>query len=371
MAGIGDEELRKLEELFGTWGLETKLRNVEDLQKLMETKKEVKKERKDSHRDTIPKLPIFTGKDDSNATPFELWEYDVTCLMNEYSEEVVMESMRRSLRGEAAMVMVREGPGLKPRAMLEKLEGLYGTVAPDSTLLSRFYRAEQETGEEVSTWVCRLEGYIKRVQQQGLISAGTKEEMLRTKIWTGLTNQELKQATRHSFDTIKNVHELVVKLRSVELEMGNGSIKGKKEDKGEKTKVKSQAIHKTESGSVYDLVKELGNKMERMEKEIADIKSQQQQFSQGSQQYSSSGYNRSGRGRGRSRGKGRGQYYKPQLQAPAPNSVSSEPKKEKKISEDVVCYRCGEVGHIALGCRVRTDHLHHLNDELPLSGGEQ
>ena len=36
---------------------------------------------------------------------------------------------------------------------------------------------------------------------------------------------------------------------------------------------------------------------------------------------------------------------------------------QKKKTEDVVCYRCRQICHISLGCRVRTDQFRHLNKQ--------
>lgn len=41
--------------------------------------------------------------------------------------------------------------------------------------------------------------------------------MLRTKFWTGLSNQSLKNSTRHLFDTIKDFQHLLRDMRKVEL----------------------------------------------------------------------------------------------------------------------------------------------------------
>lgn len=377
MAEIGTEELKKLEEIFGEWGISTKMTSLEDLKTLLtvkpevkqEVKPEVKQEEQTVHsrskgRDMVPKLPIFTGGKESQATPFELWKHDVDWLRKQYAEEIVLESVRRSLKGEAALVMVRLGTDLNIRLLLHKFEVLYGTVDSESALLTTFYAAEQEPEEDVKTWCCRLEGLLQRVEEQGLISSTAKNEMLRTKLWTGLANTELKQSTRHSFDNLKDVHQLVIKLRTVEMELGHGD----KKEKTEKKKIKNQAIQNTEN-TTQTMLKQLSDRLGRMEEDIKHVKTKQEQ--QQEQQQDSSSKEEShrwnkqrndrGRGRSRGRGRGRGQEYRP----------TEGKEDEDKPREEIVCYKCGQIGHIALGCRVRTDHMRHLNDELPLPGGGQ
>ena len=41
----------------------------------------------------------------------------------------------------------------------------------------------------------------------------------------------------------------------------------------------------------------------------------------------------------------------------------------QRPDEEPACYKCGQKGHIAIGCRVRTDHRKaHLNYRKPTSG---
>ena len=379
MATLSQDDLNKLKDVFGEWGLQAKIESPEDLKNLMLQSQSIKKEPTETSRVRdeprrrleVPKLPYFSGKVEPNGTPYDVWRYDVECLQSnrEYSEDMIAEAIRRSLKGDAAMVMVRLGSKASRMELLMKLDGLYGNVATESSLLTQFYAANQREGEDIAAWSLRLENLIQKVQDQGLISAGTRKEMLRTKIWTGLTNEELKHATRHRYDTIRDVDELIIVLRSMEQE----TLSMKKPDREDKKKVKVQAIQKTETDLTQKTLQDLGDRLEKIEKDIKEIKQKQEHdFSQNDQRHTEHYGSSFTRGRGQGRGRGRGRYGRWSETRSTRDEDSSELQLGKEDTQtEVTCYRCGQKGHIALGCRVRTDHLRHLNAESPLRGGKQ
>ena len=58
----------------------------------------------------IPKISCFSGDGGKQDTTYDLWRYEVDCLIKEkYSEETIAQSMRLSLRGDAGKVAMRLG----------------------------------------------------------------------------------------------------------------------------------------------------------------------------------------------------------------------------------------------------------------------
>jgi len=389
-----DEDLKKLGALFTELGVKPNLDSAEGLQTWMTEwthAREVKKEREDvrpktetSHQmaDRIPRLPNFTATSEhKDSTPYEVWRYEVECLLLSelHSRDSIAEAVRRSLKGEAAKVAMRLGVGITTRELIRKFDGLYGTVATEASLLTLFYASQQEESEDVATWSLRLEDIIQKVVSKGLISQGTTNEMLRSKLWTGLADDRLKQATRYKYDTIKNYDDLVVELRRVEQEMSSIHLKGKKSEKKitsqmiqKKTGVDERTSAQEERTKVAPDWKKLEEKLDRIEKDVSELKADRQiSDSRGTYARNSRGTYRGndrgtyrGNSRGRYRGKSRNRFQE------ARGDMSSEGQ-DKANGDTIICYRCGGEGHIALGCRVRTDHLRQLKDESPLSGVRQ
>ena len=371
MTEMNEEDLRKLGSYFTELGMKPQLDSAEQFKEWMEkqgpsatatVKKEPSAYREEQHLtiDRIPRISNFWGTTDSkDATSYDLWRYEVECLLNEgrYSREVIAEAIRRSLKGEAAKLAMRMGPKAVIAELLHKLDGRYGVVMTESSLLTHFYTTVQKDSEDVTTWSVRIEDIIQQVQQKGLISRGTMTEMLRSKLWSGLRDEQLRQATRHKYDTIKDFDELVIAIRCVESE-----TKGFANDK---KKAKAQVLQQNKEGNRDDKTQEMFRSLERrldsLEKDIKEIKSRDfsRREDSGDQQKYQPLYSGRGRGRGGRRGRGSGR------QQEARRAESSSKQSEEK-KDDVVCYRCGQKGHISLGCRVRTDHLRNLNGKSPM-----
>lgn len=357
------EELQKLGALFDELGVKPKLTSKEELQEWMLAyaagqKPTIKKEQPDKDHEeqrvdrSRPRIPNFTGGQDRDATSYEVWKFEVECTVRDglYSKETVSEAIRRSLKGEAAKVCVRLGPKASIQEILNKLDGLYGQVATEEALLTRFYAMTQKDGEDVTSWSNRLENVIQEVYQKGMISRGTMSQMLRSKLWTGLKDDRIKEATRYKYDTIREYDQLVVAIRQVEQEKANDvkpQVKVKSHVQKAETSDDKKSTASTDSRT-YDLLKEFGSRLDKIESTMEELKSQRS--TQGQSHESTQGQSH------------RNKKYNRQRDFRKKNTSSSE----KKEYEDVVCYKCGEIGHIALGCRTRTDHLKHLKEGSPV-----
>ena len=365
---ISQNDLEKFNSLFEELGIE-QMDTEEDLRTWLRTHKEVKQETEEDEEEeeqeddedkevkTVvehhykPKISNFGGTT-KDCISFDVWKYEVQCYLQDKAvkKAELLDAVRRSVKGDAAKAVMRLGPKAELDDILQKLDGLYGQVASEGTLLTLFYSTKQNDDEDVTAWSCRLEDMIQKVQEKGLIDKRTMKEMLRSKLWTGLYDEKLKQATRHKFDTVKDYNDLVIAIRSVEQEF-RGSTGGKK-------KAMHQEIKKT--SDTQEMFNKISERLDRMEQDIKQIK---QDASAKKEENTATG--RSYRGRGGKRGY-RGGWQEPRQKEDGARKEMAAGNATK--DKDVVCYRCGEMGHIALGCRVRVDHLKHLNEDLPVQG---
>ncbi|CAG2241346.1 unnamed protein product [Mytilus edulis] len=107
----------------------------------------------------IPRIPTFSG-DNKGDNTYEVWRYQVVCLIIEnYADEVIAQAIRRSRRGEPSKIVMRLGPKATVDDIIDKMhmDSIYGIVDPKEALLAQLYTARQEQDEDVSTWGCRLE----------------------------------------------------------------------------------------------------------------------------------------------------------------------------------------------------------------------
>lgn len=166
------------------------------------------------------RINTFSGDPDAKGdTTFDLWSFEVQCLINDgvYPEEIIRQAARKSLKGNAGRVVMRLGPEADLKRILDKLEVVYGVVDVGESLLSEFYAAKQGKKEDVAAWGCRIEDLLDKAKQQTLLDRRDADNMLRERFWTGL-RPELKQTSRHKYDTISDFDQLQIELRKIEKE---------------------------------------------------------------------------------------------------------------------------------------------------------
>lgn len=238
MADITEDEMKQMAEIFKEMGVKPKCGSTEDFQRWMldylqamgklpevSERKHTPAESSDKpSRELIVtqqqlRLPTFSGDSAKADVTYDLWRNEVDCLLADgtYSETQILQSARKSLRGEAAGVSLRMRTEGSIHDLLEKLEAVYGAVELGETLLSQFYSAQQKEQESVATWGCRVEDLLDKARRRGQVASEAMEEMLRTKFWTGL-RPELKASSRHKFDTVKHFDTLKKELRAIEYE---------------------------------------------------------------------------------------------------------------------------------------------------------
>ena len=82
---------------------------------------------------------------------------------------------------------------------------------------------KQEANQTVADFGMKLESILQSAIEKGHISPDSKNEMLRSKFWSGLSDPLLRNACRHKYDTIKNFDTLRREVRAIELDLANSS----------------------------------------------------------------------------------------------------------------------------------------------------
>ena len=157
----------------------------------------------------VPKLPTY-----------EVWSLEVKCLQSSsvLPEPILLQSIWNSLKGSARSLLVPLGQNDTVADILAKLDGFYANVSSSETLIQSFYSDYQKEAESVVSFASKIEQTLSRAVKSCHIDGIAKDAMLRSKFWTGLKSQSLKNSTRHLYDTIKDFPSLLREIRKVDQE---------------------------------------------------------------------------------------------------------------------------------------------------------
>ena len=114
------------------------------------------------------RLPNFNG--DTRGSSYAHWVFKVQCLKEGYGELQILNAVRRSVRGQAAEVVLQLGENCSLTELLEKFEVVFGDVLPKETMLESFFSSRQHAYENVAVWGCRLEALIKKATKSSSMS---------------------------------------------------------------------------------------------------------------------------------------------------------------------------------------------------------
>ena len=76
---------------------------------------------------------------------------------------MIVQSVRRSLRGTAADVLRTLCEDITAETVIEKLTRIFGNILPPVTLLEQFY---SEKSEKVAGWACGLDDLFAKLQDR-------------------------------------------------------------------------------------------------------------------------------------------------------------------------------------------------------------
>lgn len=310
-----------------------------------------------------PRISIFYGDTEKlvkGECLYDQWRYEVRTMVMEkvHKPEVILQAIRKSVKGEASRVLMRLNPKAGIAEILAKFDSVYGVVESKESMLAEFYSARQKEEESTTEWSCRLEDILAKVEEMHSISSAEANKMLCSMLWTGL-RQDLKDITAYKFDTIKDFDELRTEIRKVE--------KGRKEVKKEvKTSVTKSAVNREEKDKETEdlkgMISSLATSVSQMERKLEDLTSNRMQ--QGNNRNFGNGFgdrkNRyenvgGARGRGqmqRGRGVGRGQGNW---------TFGKYGRGGRDQEEGPLCFRCRRRGHLQWECKAEFDNSRNLN----------
>ena len=136
-----------------------------------------------------------------------------------YPEFIIIQCMINSLKGYARNTLITLPESASPIHSIDKLEGIYGNVYSNDTLLLSFYAEKQINGQSVADYGMKLESILQSVYETGILNPEGRNAMLRAKFWSDLKDPKLKNATRYAYDITKNFDEIRKEVRAVELEL--------------------------------------------------------------------------------------------------------------------------------------------------------
>ena len=311
----------------------------------------------------LPRLSTFSGDGTSKGdVKFSHWKFEVNGLIQAGELECnIMQSIRRSVRGTAAEV-IRNMPFTSTSLdIMKKFEGFFGDVLTGETLIQKFYDAKQKPNESVAAWACYLESLLTKAIDTGKISPGVRNDMLFSKFWVDLYDERIKSATRHHYDSNTEFEQLFVVVRTIEQELqGKCDTTDNIDKKTKKPQSHQQTTAATEKAgndevtmkAIMTQLRDMSKRMDRMENEFSK-RSESQQHS-----------TRNGQNR-------------------LAHTHDGKQPTERKRFYDVICYRCGGDGHVALRCRsvnrispeevekIKAYQRQSLNSTKPLLLGKQ
>ena len=171
-----------------------------------------------------PKFAMFSGEGQKNEPSYAQWRSEVHSVWRSgiYQDAMVMTTVRRSLRGRAADVLLAMGSEVSVQQLLEKFDVRFGDVRPSDMTLEQFFTARQLPTESVSAWGCRLEDLLSRVTDSR--SAAAARTMLRSRYWSGLYSDKIRNALRHHFDEGADFEALLRQARITEQEPSGATV---------------------------------------------------------------------------------------------------------------------------------------------------
>ena len=218
-----------------------------------------------------------------------------------------------------------------------------------------------------------LRGIVVQGYRWGQVDRSQANSMLCTMLWQGLRPQ-LKDVTAYIADRITDFDELRVAFRRVEQDQSQRDT-----EKPKKPVVTSKSAVDTalvEGGGGLDEIRGIVKQL------AADMKTLTEGKFHGKDKGSQQKDRRPKQHASQATKQDFAPYQNPRQQSTAPggfgdpqfqgNFSYTSPAPPEDVTEEPTCYRCGQVGHIAVGCRVKLENrTRQSNFQRPSSRGRR
>ena len=247
----------------------------------------------------IPQLPEFSGENQKADVSFEVWKFEMNCLINEsvYPNSHMLQAVRKSLRGRARDILLTISQTTSPTDVLNKLDHIYGNVS--SKAVQQYYIESQREGETVADLRIRIENLLRRATQGTEIDDKLQNERLCSKLWNDLRDRLLKNSSRYKYDVQKDFKILWREIRSIEQDLMSSKTIGTSQ-KQETKEAKQLQQSTNRDTSTHQRLDALFQQMKLLEQKVDTFGKKAEEKDSSNTDYSC--YNRGGfqpRGRGR------------------------------------------------------------------------
>jgi hypothetical protein len=282
----------------------------------------------------FPKLSYFFGEKDKGEVSWETFKFEIEALMADqiFTEEEILFGIRRAAKGTAGEIIRHLDLDTTVQEVIRKLNSTYGSIDNKQTILRKFYACTQGT-DSVNTFASKLEEIYAQAIHLGAIRKD--DRLLQEALYQGL-NTELRHIALYKSETITDYDLFKMELRKLEADLKTPESETKAKT-CHAAQYRDKKEEKSDMEQLKDIVMQLHNKIDQLQKEKDTEKQQQQQQQQQGTYY---GGRRGFRGRGRFRGnrggRSRGEY-----------------KPNRPLASQTfqgLCFICNEKGHMARDC---------------------
>ncbi|GFS20472.1 modulator of apoptosis 1-like [Elysia marginata] len=257
----------------------------------------------------FPRLPIFSGED--KDTDFDVWHFDLQCLIQEQRSEADIKLAARSLISLGVEATVPQ--------ILSTFEALFSETVTAQTVLRQFYSIRQGTNEDAGTFALRLQNCIQKAVTLKRVRPEETNELLKEAYEGGL-QRATRAATAYLFTADRSFDKLQLEVKRKERELGL-----------------LQPV--TVAAAQDSQLTKLAAQINQLQTEIREIQKTQRPRQERAVESLA----------------GKGQ---------SPRGV---PGRQPRERGPIQCWRCGQRGHVHAGCRNQTQAS--LNPQPPAGRG--
>ena len=172
----------------------------------------------------FPELSTFHSDESKSDTSWETFHFEITSLLTEkvFTKEQILLGIRRTVKGTAADILRRLGPGVTLETVLQKFQSVYGTIESKESILRKFYSCQQLPKETITLYSTRLEEIYSQAVTLGALPQDDK--ILQRVLYHGLTT-DIKHMATYKNDVIQDYDKFKIELRKIEADLTSTSQK--------------------------------------------------------------------------------------------------------------------------------------------------